>query len=92
MGGVKAFEGLRPSFSAHIRWGESGAPIGLLGPASVELENGQFLVDFCEMENYVWMAVASGKFMSLSLPRAKYAGVGGVIEIAVVYSVRNDFG
>jgi hypothetical protein len=26
---LKSFEGLRPSFSAHVRWCEHGAPIKL---------------------------------------------------------------
>jgi hypothetical protein len=25
--GLKAFDGLRPSFSAHVRWCEHGAPV-----------------------------------------------------------------
>ncbi len=29
--GVRTFEGLRPSYSAHVRWGEHGAPVQGVG-------------------------------------------------------------
>ena len=34
---VKAFEGLRPSFSAHVRWCEHGAPVRSCGAAMFDL-------------------------------------------------------